>query len=113
MRCLVLTLEKRDHRQLTAQLAAAQELAQQANVLANQVANTDKQVVALQEQVAVSTANAGTLSARVRELELTLAISQATLASQQEIAAELRAHLATRKQTGERLSTGLTSGSFP
>lgn len=81
-------------RQLTAQLAALRELAQQASVLAVQVAGKDKQIASLQDQVAAAADNAGTLAARVRELELALATSQATLASQQEIAANLRAHLA-------------------
>lgn len=81
-------------RQLAAQLAASQELAQQASVLAVQVAGKDEHVAALQVQVTAATDNAGKLSARVRDLELALATSQATLASQQEIAAGLRSHLA-------------------
>ncbi len=92
-------------RQLAAQLAASQELAQQASVLAVQVAGKDEHVAALQEQVTAATGNAVILSARVRELELALATSQATLASQQEIAAELRAHLATKEQKGDRHPT--------
>lgn len=92
-------------RQLTTQLAASQELAQQAGVLAIQVASKDEHLAALQEQVMAATGNAGTLSARVRELELALATSQATLALQQEIAGELRAHLATREQKGDSPSS--------
>lgn len=96
-------------RQLTAQLAESHALAQQASVLASQVASKDEYVAVLQAQVTSATSDAGTLSARVRELELALATSQATLASQQEIAAELRAHLASRKQKVDRLSTGSAS----
>lgn len=96
-------------RQLSAQLAASQELAQKASVLASQVASKDEYVAALQEQVTAATENAGALSARVRELELALATSQATLASQKEIVDELRAHTKTRMQKGETLSTSLDS----
>jgi chromosome segregation ATPase len=85
-------------RQLTAQLAASQELAKQASVLANQISSKDEQVTALQKQLISATDHAKTTSARCRELELALATSQATLASQQEVAAQLRAYLATRKR---------------
>ncbi len=85
-------------RQLTVQLAASQDLAQQASVLASQIANKDEHVAALQAQLTVTTDKAGALSARVRELELALATSQATLASQHEISSELRAHLASTER---------------
>ncbi|SHG76491.1 DNA-binding protein [Massilia sp. CF038] len=88
-------------RELASQLAASQELAQQAGVLASQVASKDEHLAALRVQLESATGNAETLSARVRELELALATSQATLASQQEIAAALRAHLTSRKNKGQ------------
>lgn len=83
-------------RQQAHQLTALQEVAQQAKVTAAQLAGVEAQAQALQQQVAAATENAQAAAARVRELELALATAQATLASQQEIAVELRAHLATR-----------------
>jgi chromosome segregation ATPase len=90
-------------RQLTAQLTAQQELAKQSSVLAIQVASKDEHVAALQEQLAAATSTAGNLTERLHELELVLATSQATLSAQQEIAAELRAHLANRTQNSDAL----------
>lgn len=89
-------------RQLTAHLAASQELAQQASVLVVQVAGNSEQVAALQDQVTAATGNARRLSERVREFELALATTQATLVSQQEIAADLRPHLSTTERKMEK-----------
>ncbi len=99
-------------RQLTAQLAASQELAQHASVLAVQVAGKDEQVAALQDHVTAAADNAGALAARVRELELALATSQATLAAQQEITTEFRSRLTPRK-AGSHEADERTGDSVP
>lgn len=80
-------------RQLTQQIVALHEAAQQASVHS---AGKDAQAAAQKDQAAAALAKADASSSQVRELELALATTQATLASHQEIVAELRAHLATR-----------------
>ena len=78
-------------RQFAQQIVTLQDSAQRASV---QFAGKEAQAVAQQEQAAAAVAKAKVSSAMVRELELALATAQATLASQQEIVTELRAHLA-------------------
>lgn len=92
-------------RQQALQMATLQEAAQQARVTAAHLAGVEVQAQALQRLVAAATENGEVAAARVRELELALTTAQATLASQQEIAIELRAHLATRGRIVEGEAT--------
>jgi chromosome segregation ATPase len=82
-------------RQLAQQIAALQEVARQASV---ELAGKDAQAAALTEHAAAAHVRSEIAVAQVRELELALATAKATLASQQDVVSELRAHLATREQ---------------
>lgn len=93
----VLYEEQSRGRQLAQQLATHQEAAQQANVLANELAGKVVHAQVLREQLAASSAQGEASSSLVRELELELAAARATLSSQQELVTELRAHLVTQK----------------
>lgn len=85
-------------RQLAQQVAALQEAARQASAL---IAGKEAQAADMQEHAVTAGAKAEASADRVRELELALATAQATLASQQEVASALRAHLATRERKNE------------
>jgi len=88
--------EQSHGRQLTRQLAALQSAAQSAQVIAVQLADRDAQVITLKERMVAETGNLELASSRIRELELAMAATQATLEAQRELVAELRAHLSTQ-----------------
>ncbi|MES2323880.1 MAG: DNA-binding protein [Pseudomonadota bacterium] len=85
-------------RQLVQQIATLQDAAQQALI---RLAAKDAQTEALHDQAAAAASKAEAAFGLVRELELALATAHATLASQHEVASELRAHLASRVQKAD------------
>ena len=90
--------EQAQGRQLVQQIATLQDAAQKALI---QLAAKDALTGALHEQAAAAVSKAEAALGRVRELELALATAHATLASQHEVASELRAHLASRAQKSD------------
>lgn len=99
-------------RQQALQLATLQDAVQQAKVAVAHLAGVEAQNQTLQLQASAATERAEAAVGRVRELELALATTKATLASQQEIAAGLRAHLATRTGVDDKIGKSAESSSI-
>jgi DNA repair exonuclease SbcCD ATPase subunit len=87
------------NRRQTQKLEALQPIEQHNGVLTAQLADKDAYAHALQEQLAVALAQAGSLSTQVHELELAVAQSQVRYETQQGIVQELRSYLAPTAKT--------------
>jgi chromosome segregation ATPase len=85
-------------RKFDQKLATLQESAQQAKIVAAELAGKELQVNALKEQLGAAVEQSSELSVKVRDLELALTAAHAKFESQQAVVNEVRAYLAARER---------------
>lgn len=84
-------------RKVEQELAAVQDVANQARALTTEVASMELQLQQLREQLKAAAIESGALAKQVRDLELALAAADAKFLAQQEIVDEVRAYLNARE----------------
>ncbi len=92
-------------RQLAQKLEALQAVEQHGKTIEARLADKEIQVQTLKGQLDVLIAKEDFLSGQVRDLELALATTNAKLAAQQGVVAELHTYLETREQSAEEKSS--------